>query len=104
MPRVGEVARIDQNSRAIGLSQDSRMPKVGDPHCTTVGAGCRSFADGVLFAGKLTRADVPRRSVSVTVADASSAGVYFQRTTSHSAAFRRADRPTRSPRLSHQDE
>lgn len=32
MPRVGEIPGIDENSRAVGLSQYRRMPKVGDPH------------------------------------------------------------------------
>ena len=39
MPGVGEVPRIDENPGAVGLGEDSRMPEVGDPHCTTVGQG-----------------------------------------------------------------
>jgi hypothetical protein len=32
VPGVGNVPGIDQNPSAIGLGEDSRMPKVGDPH------------------------------------------------------------------------
>jgi hypothetical protein len=35
VPRVGDVPRINQNSRAISLGKHSRMPKVGDPHSSS---------------------------------------------------------------------
>src|SRR5215211_4483533 len=41
VPGVGEIPWINENSRAVGLGQHSRMPKVGDPHAPTVGAGSR---------------------------------------------------------------
>jgi hypothetical protein len=38
MPGVGDVSRIEKNSRVVSLGQDGRMPQVSDPHCTTVWA------------------------------------------------------------------